>query len=410
MSLAPSGSTASAGTSDSSTRKHCSKSLSERLNTAEPSTLVKESGEGIGLMNDQTGIKAIKTIKTKRPLILGVLGGILLITIVLSSAIGAVSIPFSQLASILLSKIGIHLPVDIDPRAELVLLGIRLPRVLLGVLAGMALAVSGALMQGLFRNPLADPALIGISSGSSFGASLMIVFGSALPGFVASSFGMFSIALAAFAGGLLVTFVVYTISTRDSQTSVATMLLAGIAMNALCGAGTGGLILFSTDTQLRDLTFWTLGSLGAATWQTVAIATPFVFIALISSPWLARALNALLLGESAAHHLGIHTQRVKRLVILLAALAVGAVTAVTGLIGFVGLVVPHLIRLTLGPDHRLLLPASALLGAILLVTSDLLARILLQPAEIPIGIITALFGAPFFLWLLMHGFSRHVRV
>ena len=347
---------------------------------------------------------------SNRTAILSILGVLLLFVTLLSAAIGAVSIPFSQLSAILLSKIGIHLPVEIDPRADLVLTGIRLPRVLLGVLAGMALAVSGALMQGLFRNPLADPALIGISSGSSFGASLMIVFGSTLPGFVASSLGLFTIALAAFAGGLMVTFIVYTISTRDSQTSVATMLLAGIAMNALCGAGTGGLILFSTDTQLRDLTFWSLGSLGAATWQTLAVVAPFVIIVLIISPWLARALNALLLGESAAHHLGIETQLVKRLVILLSALAVGAVTAVTGLIGFVGLVVPHLIRLTFGPDHRLLLPASALLGGILLVFSDLLARILLQPAEIPIGIITALFGAPFFLWLLMYGFSRNLRV
>lgn len=347
---------------------------------------------------------------SNRTAILTILGVLILFVTLLSAAIGAVSIPFSQLSAILLSKIGIHLPVEIDPRADLVLTGIRLPRVLLGVLAGMALAVSGALMQGLFRNPLADPALIGISSGSSFGASLMIVFGSTLPGFVASSLGLFTIALAAFAGGLMVTFIVYTISTRDSQTSVATMLLAGIAMNALCGAGTGGLILFSTDTQLRDLTFWSLGSLGAATWQTLAVVAPFVIIVLIISPWLARALNALLLGESAAHHLGIETQRVKRLVILLSALAVGAVTAVTGLIGFVGLVVPHLIRLTFGPDHRLLLPASALLGGILLVFSDLLARILLQPAEIPIGIITALFGAPFFLWLLMYGFSRNLRV
>ena len=347
---------------------------------------------------------------SNRTAILTILGVLILFVTLLSAAIGAVSIPFSQLSAILLSKIGIHLPVEIDPRADLVLTGIRLPRVLLGVLAGMALAVSGALMQGLFRNPLADPALIGISSGSSFGASLMIVFGSTLPGFVASSLGLFTIALAAFAGGLMVTFIVYTISTRDSQTSVATMLLAGIAMNALCGAGTGGLILFSTDTQLRDLTFWSLGSLGAATWQTLAVVAPFVIIVLIISPWLARALNALLLGESAAHHLGIETQRVKRLVILLSALAVGAVTAVTGLIGFVGLVVPHLIRLTFGPDHRLLLPASALLGGILLVFSDLLARILLQPAEIPIGIITAIFGAPFFLWLLMYGFSRNLRV
>lgn len=355
------------------------------------------------------GQDGVRNIRRNRIVLAGLVG-LLFLTVVISAGAGAVQIPAGQVIGILLSKLGLPMAGEADPRFELVLMGIRLPRVLLGVLAGMALSISGALMQGLFRNPLADPALIGVSSGASFGASVMIVFGSLLPGFIASSLGTLAIASAAFLTGLAVTLIVYQISTRESRTSVATMLLAGIALNALCGAGTGTLILFSDDTQLRDLTFWTLGSLGSATWQSLAIAAPFTLIALALSPFLSKALNAMLLGESEAAHLGVRTELVKKGVIVLAALAVGAVTALTGLIGFVGLVVPHLVRLTLGPDHRILLPASALLGATLLVAADLLSRTLLQPAEIPIGILTAFAGAPFFLWLLMKGYSKTVSM
>ncbi len=330
---------------------------------------------------------------------------LLLVSMVLSLGFGAVTISPIQVLSILLSRIGIDTGVAFETQQELVLLGIRLPRVILGLLVGAGLSLSGALLQGLFRNPLADPSLVGVSSGSALGAAIMIVLSSSLPGFALSALGVFSVGFAAFVGGLIVTFIVYRIATRGSMTSVATMLLAGIALNALCAAGTGALIVLSDDNQLRDLTFWTLGSLGGATWTTILVILPFVLIALIGGPMLARALNAMLLSESEARHLGIRTQQVKRFVIVLAAMTAGAATAVAGLIGFVGLVVPHLVRLMVGPDHRTVIPASALLGATLLVVADLLARVVMQPSEIPIGILTAIAGAPFFLYLLVR--SKH---
>jgi iron complex transport system permease protein len=337
--------------------------------------------------------------------VLGGLAALLAGVMLVALGIGAVSIGPGQVVAILTARFGLDLGAAYEAQQALVLTEIRLPRVLLGALVGAGLSVSGALMQGLFRNPLADPGLVGVSGGAALGAAAMIVLGGAVPGFVASALGAFGIAAAAFMGGLVVTLVVYRIATRGTRTSVATMLLAGIALNALCGAGTGALVLLTDDGQLRDLTFWTLGSLGGATWGTIAVVAPFVGAVLLAAPRLARALNALLLGEAEARHLGVRTQRVKRQVIGLAALAVGATTAVSGLIGFVGLVVPHLVRLALGPDHRVLLPASALLGAALLVAADLLARVVIQPAEVPIGILTALGGAPFFLALLLR--DRH---
>jgi iron complex transport system permease protein len=332
---------------------------------------------------------------------MAVLGIVLMTVILVSVGVGAVAITPGQVLAILGAKVGLTLPWSYEMQQELVLMGIRLPRVLLGILVGAGLSVSGALMQGLFRNPLADPGLVGISSGAALGAASMIVLGSSAPGFVASWFGSFSIAVAAFTGGLVTTIAVYRIATRHGQTSVATMLLAGIAVNALCAAGTGSLVLLSNENQLRDLSFWTLGSLGGATWGVLAIVAPLIILAVAMTPRLARALNAILLGETEARHLGIRTDRVKQLAIGLSALAVGAATAVSGLIGFVGLVVPHLVRLMIGPDHRTLLPASALLGAAILLAADLVARTILQPAEVPVGIVTALAGAPFFIGLLL---------
>lgn len=356
--------------------------------------------------NDAVPAASEPTMRRHPAAVLGGLGLLLGAVALLAVGIGAVTIAPGQVLAILAAKAGVSLPWAFEGQQELVLTGIRLPRVLLGMLVGAGLSVSGALMQGLFRNPLADPGLIGVSSGAALGAATMIVLGGAVPGFVASALGAFGVAAAAFAGGLVVTLIVYRIATRGKTTSVATMLLAGIALNALCGAGTGALVLLTDDGQLRDLTFWTLGSLGGATWGTLGVVAPFVGIALLAAPRLAWALNVMLLGEAEARHLGVHTERVKQYVIGLAALAVGAATAVSGLIGFVGLVVPHLVRLVLGPDHRTLLPASALLGAVLLVAADLLARTVMQPAEIPIGILTALGGAPFFLALLLRGQRR----
>jgi iron complex transport system permease protein len=261
-------------------------------------------------------------------------------------------------------------------------------------------------MQGLFRNPLADPGLIGVSSGAALGAVATIVLAPALSISAGAWTGAFLLPLAAFAGGVIATLVVYRLATSNGQTSVATMLLAGIAINAVAGAGTGMLTFIADDDQLRDLTFWSLGSLGGATWTSLAAIAPCVLLCVAATPFLSRSLNAMLLGESEARHLGIHTETVKRLVILGAALAVGASVAVAGVIGFIGLVVPHLLRLAFGPDHRLLLPGSALFGATLLIGADLLARVIVQPAELPIGIVTALVGGPFFLWLLLRDRKR----
>ena len=327
------------------------------------------------------------------------LGVALVGTVVLGVGVGSVAIAPGQVFAILLDRLGLGGGAAVEPAQELILLHIRLPRVLLGALVGAALGVSGAVMQGLFGNPLAEPGLVGISAGSALCAVAFIVLGGglALPP-LAQAYGL---ALAAFLGGLGTTFLVYRLATQNGRTAVATLLLAGVALAALAGAGTGLLLFLADDAQLRTVTFWTLGSLGGATWTTLAAAGPLLLVSLLAAPGLARSLNALLLGEAEAFHLGVRVERAKRLAVLVAALGVGAAVAVSGVIGFVGLVVPHLVRLALGPDHRRLLPASALLGAVLLLLADLAARTVAAPAELPIGIVTALAGAPFFLWLLL---------
>jgi iron complex transport system permease protein len=329
------------------------------------------------------------------------LGLLLGVIVLLAVGIGAVSITPGQVVGILLDEAGISTGIEFAERQRAVLMVIRLPRVVMGVLIGAALAVSGAAIQGLFRNPLADPGLIGISSGAALAAALMIVLGNSLLSGVVALLGNLALPLAAFAGGLLTTLLIYRLATIGGRTQVATMLLAGIAINAIAGAGIGLMTFIASDDQLRDITFWSLGSLGRASWANITAMLPLVLIALVPLPLLARSLNALLLGEAEAGHLGVDVQRVKVLVVLMAALAVGAGVAVAGIIGFVGLVVPHLMRLLAGPDHRVVLPGSALLGAGLLVGTDLLARTIAVPAEVPIGIVTALVGGPFFLWLLL---------
>jgi len=286
-------------------------------------------------------------------------------------------------------------------RDSIIIYDIRMPRMALGALVGASLAVCGATMQGLFRNPLADPGIVGISAGAGLGAVSMIVLGSGALAVVAGTLGIYAVPLAAFFGGLISTILLYRISTRHGRTSVATMLLAGIALGALANAATGVLIYMADDRQLRDLTFWGLGSVAGATWTKVLAAGPIIAVALLSSAVLAKGLNAMTLGETAAHHIGISVQRFKSAAIVIVAAATGAAVAVSGGIGFVGIVVPHLLRLLIGPDHRYLLPASALLGASLLLCADAVSRTIVAPAELPIGIVTAAVGAPFFLWILL---------
>jgi ABC-type Fe3+-siderophore transport system, permease component len=282
-----------------------------------------------------------------------------------------------------------------------VLEAVRLPRTALGLLVGAGLAVSGAMMQGLFRNPLADPGIVGVTSGAALAAVVSIVLGPTLLAPIALLFGNQFLPLMAFFGGLLNTWVLYVIATRDGRTSTTALILSGIAIGALAAAVMGLLIFLADDRQLRDITFWSLGSLGGATFGRVLSILPFIVFVMATIPFVARGLDALVLGDAAAFHMGVPVQRLKRIVIVAVAAACGSTVAVAGSIGFVGIVVPHLLRLVTGPSHRFLLPASALGGGALLLIADSVARTVAAPAELPIGVITALFGAPVFLFLLL---------
>ncbi len=322
-----------------------------------------------------------------------VLTVLLPVVVLVSLVIGTVNITISDALNALLGS-------ATNQQIGTILLDIRLPRILMAIFVGAVLASTGAVMQGLFRNPLADPSLIGVSSGASVGASLMIVTAG---GFIQSGalVGLSLVAVGAFVGGFTATLLVYRLATSGMGTSVTTMLLAGIAIAALAGALNSLLSYFSDNDMLRQISLWQMGNLSGASWLKVGIMGSAALLLLICFPRDSRALNALLLGESEARHLGIDVQRVKQRLILLTALGVGISVALAGLVGFVGLIIPHMVRLAIGPDHRWLVPASALAGATLLVIADSLARIVVIPAELPTGILTALLGAPFFVVLLL---------
>lgn len=324
-----------------------------------------------------------------------VLAGGLALACIASLQIGATDVTlFAMLAKLAQGEPLSHME-------RVVLFDIRLPRLAMGVLVGAALAVSGAAMQGLFRNPLADPGIVGVGAGAGLGAILAIVLGTLLPVWMIDRIGNQLVPVAAFLGGWGSTILLYRVSTRQGQTSVATMLLAGIALGALAGALSGILVYIADDQQLRDLTFWGLGSLAGASWAKVLSAGPLILLSIGGALMLGRGLNGLALGEATAAHISIHVQRLKSVAILAVAGATGAAVAVSGGIGFIGIVVPHLLRLASGPDHRTLLLNSALLGATLLILADVIARVVIAPAELPIGIVTAVLGAPVFLWILL---------
>ena len=310
---------------------------------------------------------------------------------VASVATGAVKIDISSLPGILFGS------EQASARDTVILWSVRLPRTFLAILVGASLAASGAVLQGLFRNPLADPGLVGVSSGSVLAAVATIVLGQNYFGETATRL----LPVTAFIGGLLTTILLYTIATRDGRTYTATMLLGGIAIGAIAMAITGVLIFMSTEQQLREFTFWSLGSLGGATWAKTGSVGLFMLFALCLWPILARGLDRLALGEAEAGHMGVNVQILKRAAIVATALLTGAAVAVSGAIGFIGLVVPHLLRLVMSPRHRFLIPAAALLGAILLLAADMVARTIVAPAELPIGIVTACLGGPVFLWMMV---------
>jgi iron complex transport system permease protein len=297
----------------------------------------------------------------------------------------------------ILSGLGATLGFGEPSQAALIIGQIRLPRVLLAALMGAVLAMSGGAMQGLFRNPLADPSLIGVTAGASLGAAVVILLGgSVLQGYT----GLTLVSAGAFAGGVAAVLLVYRLATGAAGTSVATMLLAGIAITALAGALGSLLEFFADNAMLRRISLWKMGGLDGASYPRLVIASLVSAAVLAALPRYSNALNALLLGESEARHLGIDVDGTKIALITWVAVGVGTSVAMVGTIAFVGLVVPHIVRMLIGPDHRQLLPAAGLAGAILLVVADTVSRIVIAPAELPVGVITALLGVPFFLSLL----------
>ncbi|MFD9593237.1 FecCD family ABC transporter permease [Kitasatospora sp. NPDC059973] len=320
------------------------------------------------------------------------LAAALVLCALLAAGIGAYRIPLGDILASFGHRLGLggH-PLDRVP--ESVLWNVRLPRVVLALLVGGSLGCAGALMQGVFGNPLAEPAVIGVSSGGAVGAVGCIVLG-------LDAFGNWTVTAFAFATGLLTVFAVYAMSRSGGRTEVVTLILTGVAVNAFCGALIG-LFLFTADSAaISQVTFWQLGSLSQATWGKVLAVLPFALVGLALAPRYARQLDLLALGERPARHLGVDVERMRLVLITLVALLTAAAVAVSGIISFVGLVVPHLLRMLAGPGHRFLLPASALGGALVLVVGDLAARTLAEPAELPLGVLTALIGSPFFFWLL----------
>ncbi|HHY0520671.1 iron ABC transporter permease [Vibrio parahaemolyticus] len=323
------------------------------------------------------------------------LSGFLAFIAIASITVGPMNISFTDS---LRGLIGAH--SELAPHIQLVINEIRLPRTILCMFIGAILAICGVVMQGLFRNPLAEPGIIGVSAGAALGGAFAIVVFAEFSQNHPQLMNLAALPLFAFLGGALTTVLVYWLGTNKFGTSVTIMLLAGVAISALSGAAIGFLNFSADDQMLRDLTLWSMGSLAGANWAGIGLASVTLVVLLFWFHKKAMSLNALLLGESEARHLGVPVQKLKRQLILLSAVGVGVTVSICGAIGFIGLVIPHLGRMLAGPDHRTLLPISALLGALLLTCADMIARVLLAPAELPVGIVTALIGAPFFIYLL----------
>lgn len=333
------------------------------------------------------------------PVIL-ILSVLLIGCMVFSLSTGALPISISELWQIIGYKVGFVATPILEEQKAIVFWIIRLPRVCLGVLVGAGLGIAGASLQGLFRNPIADAGLIGVTSGASLFAVMVIILNIKFMAISHVVGGAYLLSFAAFLGAALTTFMVYQLSKLAGDGGITTILLCGIAINAFAGAVTGLLTYMATDEELRSITFWGLGSLGGANWTTVVAVAPFVLCSVLFMPYLSKALNLLVLGESQAGALGVNIKVLKRQVIILATMGVGASVAVAGTIGFVGLVVPHIIRNAFGPDHKTVLVGSAFGGAIVLTLADTISRTIVAPSELPIGILTALLGTPFFIYIL----------
>ncbi|WP_435850149.1 FecCD family ABC transporter permease [Streptomyces uncialis] len=316
----------------------------------------------------------------------------LLVMALVSAGTGAYDIPIGDVLSSVQHRIGLG-GQALDRVGESVLWNVRLPRVVLALLVGASLGCAGALMQGVFGNPLAEPGVIGISAGAAVGAVVAIAFG-------LTFLGNWTVTAAAFIAGLATVSLVYALSRSGGRTEVVTLILTGIAVNAFAGALIGLSVFFADNSAITQITFWQLGSLSQATWPKVLAVLPCALLGLLVAPLSARKLDLLALGERPARHLGVDVERLRITMILVVALLTAAAVAVAGVITFVGLLVPHLLRMAAGPGHRFLVPGSALGGGLVLVSADLAARTVAAPAELPLGVLTALFGSPFFFWLL----------
>ena len=324
----------------------------------------------------------------------GILCLLILICALVSLSLGPVGIHVSHVASILLAFLGIG-SGEFSHTEQLVIEQIRLPRIVVGAAVGMALGVAGATMQGLFRNPMADPGIIGVSAGGAVGAVVAIAMGAT---------GLFFLALPTFAfvGALAATFLVYGIAAVGGHFSMATLLLAGVAVNAFLGAVVSAIIILIPDNEaLREILFWLAGGLDSRSWEHAQISVPLIFGSTAVIAVMARDLNLLMLGDDEARSMGVRVGFVRTALLTAAALATGAAVAVSGTIAFVGLVTPHILRLVLGPDHRVLIPMSAIGGAVFVIVADTFARTIIQPAEFRVGVLTAFVGAPFFILLLI---------
>ncbi len=325
--------------------------------------------------------------------LLVVLAAALFLAAVLSLWIGAVSLPASQVLRVLAAPLGLA-PGRVDPIISSIVVELRLPRVVLAALVGAALATSGVVFQGLFRNPMADPYIIGVSAGAALGATSAIVFKVTF-----GAGGLSAVTILAFLGALAVTGIVYRLGWHRGDVVVEQLLLAGVAIGAFLGAVISAMQLLGGES-LQQVLFWLLGGMSGRGWDHVLLALPYVAVGYILAAAAARDLNLLVLGDETARSLGVATARVRLQLTAAGAVMAAAAVATAGLIGFVGLVVPHLMRLVTGPDHRQLIPAAALAGAMTMLLADTLARTLIAPREIPVGIVTAALGAPFFLYLL----------
>jgi iron complex transport system permease protein len=334
------------------------------------------------------------TRHTRAALLFVALAAALAVAGLAAAGSGQLAIPFPQVMGSFLHHVGIDVgPMPTHPRGDDTLWTVRFPRVAMAMVVGAALAVAGTLMQGVFGNPLAEPSVVGVSAGAAVGAAAAIVFSL---GFA----GDWTTAVCAFAGGLVTTLVVYALARADGRTEVVTLVLTGIAVNAVAGALLA-MLMFLGDTQAREqIVFWQLGSLNGSRWQYVGVVAPLALVGVVCAFACARSLDLLSLGERSARHLGVNVEVLRIFLIVVVALLTAAAVSFCGIVAFVGLIVPHLVRMVTGPGHRALLPASMLAGALVLVVADLGARTLVAYADLPLGMLTSLVGGPFFFWLL----------